>query len=324
MSGTLVNGNGTVNCAAAAVSATASPTASARAGTRVAGVVTYCVSSDPEDTLAIITTDSSETPTALTIAGSDSSGGAGIQADLKTFAAHGVFGTSAITAVTAQNTVAVTMVEGMKPELVAAQIDAVASDIFPAATKIGMLANAAIVATVAEAITRHQLRNVVLDTVMISKSGTRLLDRAAVDALVRALLPLATLITPNVPEAEALSGMRISGRADLPRVAERLARLGARAVLVKGGHLDGPAVDLLWLDGRAVELVANRLSSRHTHGTGCTLSAAIAAGLARGAGLEVAVRDAKAYVTRAIAAAPGLGHGHGPLQHFPPVGDGGL
>jgi hydroxymethylpyrimidine/phosphomethylpyrimidine kinase len=267
--------------------------------------------------LAIITVDSNETATALTIAGSDSGGGAGIQADLKTFAAHGVYGVCAITAVTAQNTLGVTMVDTMTPAMVTAQIDAVVTDLRPRATKIGMLANVAIVEAVAEALVRHGLPNVVLDTVMVAKSQARLLDDDAITAIVRRLLPLAAIVTPNVPEAEALTGLRISNVADLHRAAARLSELGARAVLAKGGHLEGPAIDVLWSDGKAVELTAERIDSRHTHGTGCTLSAAIAARLALGDNLEDAARRAKAYVTRAIAEAPGLGAGHGPLQHFP-------
>ena len=254
--------------------------------------------------------------TALTIAGSDSSGGAGIQADLKTFAAHGVFGMSAITAITAQNTLGVTRVDVIDPGMVTAQIDAVASDIGIHATKIGMLANAAIVSAVAAAIRRHALPHVVLDPVMIAKSGAKLLDDDAVRALATELFPLAGVITPNAPEAEALTGLRITGIADLRRAASRLVEMGARAALVKGGHLEGPAIDVLW-DGRtATELPAERLSTRHTHGTGCTLSSAIAARLALGDDLVSAARAAKAYVTRAILEAPQLGKGHGPLRHF--------
>jgi hydroxymethylpyrimidine/phosphomethylpyrimidine kinase len=252
---------------------------------------------------------------ALTIAGSDSSGGAGIQADLKTFAAHGVFGMSAITAITAQNTLGVTAVEALSPAIVSAQIDAVAVDIPPDAVKIGMLASAAIVDAVAAAIARHGPPNVVLDTVMIAKSRARLLDDEAIATLRDRLLPLALVVTPNVPEAEALTGLRITSTDDLAHAARRLVELGARAALVKGGHLDGPAIDVLW-DGSAVlELRADRIETRHTHGTGCTLSSAIAARLALGDDLVTACRSAKAYVTRAIAQAPGLGHGHGPLRH---------
>jgi len=255
--------------------------------------------------------------TALTIAGSDSSGGAGIQADLKTFAAHGVFGMSAITAVTAQNTRGVTGVEALSPTFVAAQIDAVASDIPPDATKIGMLANAGIVLAVAAAIERHHLPNVVLDTVMIAKSRAPLLEPSAVAALRDRLLPLADVVTPNIPEAEALTGLRITSLRDMHAAAIRLVELGARAALVKGGHLEGPAIDVLWDGAHAIELAAPRIDSRHTHGTGCTLSSAIAARLAQGDDLMDACQAAKRYVTEAIAQAPGLGQGHGPLQHFP-------
>jgi hydroxymethylpyrimidine/phosphomethylpyrimidine kinase len=256
-------------------------------------------------------------PTALTIAGSDSSGGAGIQADLKTFAAHGVFGMSAITAVTAQNTLGVTGVVALPADFVSAQIDAVASDIPPDAVKIGMLANAAIVEAVASAVARHQFPHVVLDTVMVAKSRASLLDADAVAALRDRLLPWAEVVTPNVPEAEALTGLTLTTAADLHRAAKCLVDMGARAALVKGGHLEGPAVDVLWDGRRSVELVADRIVSPHTHGTGCTLSSAIAARLALGDTLETACRAAKIYVTRAIAQAPGLGRGHGPLQHFP-------
>jgi len=255
--------------------------------------------------------------TALTIAGSDSSGGAGIQADLKTFAAHGVFGMSAITAVTAQNTLGVRGVVALPPDFVASQIDAVAEDIPPHATKIGMLANAGIVDAVAAALGRHRLPNVVLDTVMIAKSRARLLDEDAVAALRDRLLPLARVVTPNVPEAEALTGLTLASVADLRRAAIRLVDMGAQAAFVKGGHLDGPAIDVLCDGAQVIELAADRIDTRHTHGTGCTLSSAIAARLALGDDLASACRAAKAYVTRAIAQAPGLGHGHGPLQHFP-------
>jgi len=252
--------------------------------------------------------------TALTIAGSDSSGGAGIQADLRTFAAHGVFGMSAITAVTAQNTLGVTRVEVLPAEMVAAQIDAVVTDIPPDAIKIGMLATAEIVDQVATALRRHGLSaNIVLDTVMVAKGGSRLLDEDAIGALRDRLMPLALVITPNALEAEALTGLPIATVEDLRRAARTLVGLGARAAIVKGGHLEGPAVDVLWDGSEMVELTAERISTRHTHGTGCTFSAAIAANLALGADLVTAARRAKDYVTRAIASAPGLGHGHGPL-----------
>jgi hydroxymethylpyrimidine/phosphomethylpyrimidine kinase len=254
---------------------------------------------------------------ALTIAGSDSGGGAGIQADLKTFAAHGVFGTSAVTAVTAQNTLGVTLVEVLSPAMVAAQIDAVASDLRPAATKLGMLATADIVRTAADAIARHQLSNIVLDTVMVAKGGSRLISDDAVAAMREQLLPLADLVTPNVPEAETLTGLVIKSVEDMRGAARQIADLGAKAVLVKGGHLEGAATDVLWSGGRMIELTEPRVATRHTHGTGCTLSAAIAARLALGDALEDAVRAAKHYVTLAIRQAPALGKGHGPLQHFP-------
>ena len=255
--------------------------------------------------------------TALTIAGSDSGGGAGIQADLKTFAAHGVFGTTAITAVTAQNTLGVDRVLALPAEMVIAQIDAVIGDIGADATKIGMLANAAIAAAVAGALARYGLPHVVLDTVMVAKGGAPLLDAAAVDVIRTELLPLAAVVTANVPEAETLTGLTIRSVPDLREAATALIRLGARAVVVKGGHLDGPAVDILHDGLRLEELAAERIPTRHTHGTGCTFASAIAARLALGETLATAVAGAKAYVTRAIAQAPGLGRGHGPLQHSP-------
>jgi hydroxymethylpyrimidine/phosphomethylpyrimidine kinase len=253
--------------------------------------------------------------TALTIAGSDSSGGAGIQADLKTFAAHGVYGTTAITAVTAQNTLGVTRVFALPPDMVVAQIEAVVADIPPDATKIGMLADAAIATSVAEALARHHLRPVVLDTVMVAKGGAPLLDSQAVSVIRNRLLPLADVVTANVPEAEVLTGLRIGSLDEQRAAASALVHAGARAVIIKGGHLSGPAIDVLY-DGRAwTELRADRIETRHTHGTGCTFASAIAARLALGDTLADAARAAKAYVTKAIAEAPGLGRGHGPLRH---------
>lgn len=254
--------------------------------------------------------------TALTIAGSDSGGGAGIQADLKTFAAFGVFGTSAVTAITAQNTRGVTAAMALDPALVVAQIEAIASDFAVAATKIGMLANTDIIAAVADAITRLSLPNVVIDPVMVAKGGDHLLEASAVAALRERLIPLAAVLTPNVPEAEALTGIEITSTSGQREAAAHLVRLGARVVIVKGGHLPGRAIDI-WTDGtRTVELDADRIETPHTHGTGCTFSSAIAAGLALGDDLEAAARRAKAYVTGAIRHAPGLGSGHGPLHHF--------
>jgi hydroxymethylpyrimidine/phosphomethylpyrimidine kinase len=253
--------------------------------------------------------------TALTIAGSDSGGGAGLQADLKTFAAHGVYGLTAITAVTAQDTQRVASVLPLPPALVAEQIDLVVADFGPIATKIGMLATSAIVDAVAAAVERHRLRNVVLDTVMIAKGGASLLDDDAIEVMRARLLPLASVITPNIFEAERLTGRKIAGVADMREAARTLAAGGARAAVVKGGHLDGPAVDVFFDGETVVELSAERIATRHTHGTGCTFSSAIAARLALGDDLRAAVENAKAYVTRAIAHVPGLGHGHGPLGH---------
>jgi hydroxymethylpyrimidine/phosphomethylpyrimidine kinase len=254
--------------------------------------------------------------TALTIAGSDSGGGAGIQADLKTFSAHGVFGTSAITAITAQNTLGVSRVFLLPPDVVVAQIEAVVSDLPPDATKIGMLGNGAIARAVAASLARRRLPHVVLDTVMVAKGGASLLDGDAVAVIRGDLLRLADIVTANVPEAQVLTGLTITSIGDLRAAAAALVQQGARAVIVKGGHLAGPAVDIFHDGSRLEELRAERIETRHTHGTGCTFASAIAAGLALGEPLRDAVHGAKAYVTRAIAEAPGLGAGHGPLKHF--------
>ena len=256
-------------------------------------------------------------PIALTIAGSDSGGGAGIQADLKTFAAHGVYGTSALTAVTAQNTRGVTAVHVIPIAMVRAQIDAVATDLRPAAVKIGMLATADIIVEVSRALDAHGLRPVVLDPVMVAKGGSRLLDPDAVDAM-SMLLSRAAIVTPNLAEAEVMTGTEVRDRAAMERAARTLVESGAGAALVKGGHLDGGTVaDILWT-GRDLHVFESpRIDTAHTHGTGCTLSSAIAAQLALGRPIVEAVEAAIAYVRRAIASAPGLGHGHGPLNHFP-------
>ncbi|MEO8482354.1 MAG: bifunctional hydroxymethylpyrimidine kinase/phosphomethylpyrimidine kinase [Acidobacteriota bacterium] len=251
--------------------------------------------------------------TALTIAGSDSSGGAGIQADLRTFTAHGVHGTSAITAITAQNTLGVTAVLALPPELVVAQIDAVIADLGADAVKIGMLANAGIAAAVAQALARHRLSPVVLDPVMVAKGGASLLDDAAIGVLRSRLFPLATVVTANIPEAEALTGLRVTDVSSARRAAALMVEAGARAAIVKGGHLTGDAVDVLFDGITFTEFASPRIATRHTHGTGCTFASAIAAQLALGASLLDAVGSSKIYVTRAIEHAPGLGHGHGPL-----------
>lgn len=255
-------------------------------------------------------------PKAMTIAGSDSGGGAGIQADLKTFAALGVYGASTLTAITAQNTVAVTAVHELPVDLIAAQIDAVIADIGVDAVKTGMLSSAAIVETVAAELQRHNLTNLVVDPVMIAKSGDALLRPEAVNALRDRLLPLAAVVTPNLPEAETLTGLSLTTDADLRRAAEQIVGMGARAVVVKGGHRPGPAADLFYDGVRFQEFTAPRLDTRNTHGTGCTFAAALAAGLAQGKDLLAAVAQAKDYVTEAIRHAYPLGQGHGPLHHF--------
>jgi hydroxymethylpyrimidine/phosphomethylpyrimidine kinase len=264
--------------------------------------------------------DSSQTRTALTIAGSDSGGGAGIQADLKTFAAHGVYGTSAITAITAQNTVTVTDVLALPPAIVVAQIDAVMSDFDVRAAKIGMLASAAIASAVAEAVARHHLPHLVLDTVMVAKGGARLNDDGAVSVVRNRLLALADVVTANGPEAAALTGLTVTSVDEAHRAAERLVAMGARAAIVKGGHFAGPAVDVFYDGRQAIELREDRIDTPHTHGTGCTFAAAIAARLALGDELAEATAAAKRYVTAAIRHAPHLGRGHGPLGHVPAAG----
>lgn len=255
--------------------------------------------------------------TALTIAGSDSGGGAGIQADLKTFAAHGVYGTSAITAVTAQNTLGVTAWEPVSTVLVVAQIEAVADDLGADAVKTGMLANAAIVQAVADALTRLELPNVVVDPVMVAKGGDRLLETAAVQAMRTALLPLAHVVTPNIPEAEVLAGIEISSIEEMREAGRRILALGPRVVLVKGGHLEGTySIDVAVSAEGSEAFRADRVATPHTHGTGCTLASAIAASLALGLGDMESIARAKTYVTEAIRRAPGIGGGHGPLAHF--------
>jgi hydroxymethylpyrimidine/phosphomethylpyrimidine kinase len=254
--------------------------------------------------------------TALTIAGSDSGGGAGIQADLKTFSALGVFGMSALTAITAQNTLGVTAVFELPPEIVAAQIDAVVTDIGVDATKTGMIANAEIIRVVAQKVREHGISTFIVDPVMVATSGDRLLPESAVEALRTELLPLATVVTPNLPEAGVLIGREVTTLAEMRNAARAIVDLGARSALVKGGHLAGDAVDVFYDGDQFVELAARRIPTTSTHGTGCTLASAIAALLAKGESLEQAVRDAKAYVTAAIERAYPVGHGHGPVHHF--------
>ena len=253
---------------------------------------------------------------AMTIAGSDSGGGAGIQADLKTFAAHGVYGTSVLTAITAQNTQQVTAVQEVSPQVVLAQMKAVFTDIGADAVKTGMLSSLEIIQAVAEGLQRFSSAPLVVDPVMVAKSGDRLLRQDAVESLREMLLPLASVVTPNVPEAEALAEMRIESAADARRAAIRIWQQGPRAVVVKGGHLPGPVVDRLY-DGEVFqEFTAARVDTTNTHGTGCTFASAIAAGLAKGIDLAVAVESAKEYVTQGLRHSYGVGAGHGPLNHF--------
>jgi hydroxymethylpyrimidine/phosphomethylpyrimidine kinase len=255
--------------------------------------------------------------TALTIAGSDSSGGAGIQADLKTFAAFGVYGMSAVTAVTAQSTIGITAAMPLPADLVTAQIEAVAGDIPIHATKIGMLATAAIVEAVAAAIEELDLPMVVLDPALASTSGTRLLDDDGVQMLCAELLPRAFVVTPNLPEAEVLSGKRVASASDVREAARRIHDLGAVMVIVTGGHGRGDDIVDLLFDGRTfTELHTTRVETRNTHGTGCTFASAIAACLALGEGPPEAVVRAQRYVAGAIRNAPEIGRGHGPLDHF--------
>ena len=257
---------------------------------------------------------------ALTIAGSDSGGGAGIQADLKTFHQFGVFGTSVVCAVTAQNTRGVRAWEPLPATLVAAQIDALAEDLPPHAVKTGMLGTAALVETVADGLTRHRLPNYVLDPVMVASSGDRLLAQDAERLVARRLVPLASLVTPNLAEAQILVEEEVRTPDQMERAGRALVSQGAQVALVKGGHLEGnEVVDVLVSARGAHRFTHPRLDTTSTHGTGCTLSAAIAAGLALGRPLTAAVEDALDFVHRAIAAAPGLGRGHGPLNHFVPA-----
>jgi hydroxymethylpyrimidine/phosphomethylpyrimidine kinase len=253
---------------------------------------------------------------ALTIAGSDSGGGAGIQADLKTFSAFRVFGMSVVTAVTAQNSLGVQGVFNLPPEFVARQIDSVLSDFGADAIKIGMLSTAPIIEAVAARLPAHRHGPVVLDPVMIAKSGDPLLEPAARSALMKAMLPLADLVTPNLPEAAALANMTVDDERAMVEAARRIFGLGPRAVLVKGGHLADSATDVLW-DGRDLtRFPAPKLDSPNTHGTGCTYSSAIAAGLARGRALRDAIVEGKAFVTAAIREGFPAGHGVGALRHF--------
>lgn len=251
----------------------------------------------------------------LTIAGSDSSGGAGIQADIKTITVHKMYAMSVITSLTAQNTTGVYDIMDASPEFVERQIDCVFDDIFPDAVKIGMVSNAKIISVIADKLNQYKPKSIVIDPVMVSTSGSKLLSDGASSTLVKELLPLGTVITPNIPEAEILSGMRIENRDDMLKSAQKIAGMINTAVLVKAGHFENDATDLLFADGEAHWYPGERINNPNAHGTGCTLSSAIACGLAEGRTLEQSVKSAKDYLTGALKAGLNLGKGAGPLEH---------
>ena len=254
--------------------------------------------------------------TALTIAGSDSSGGAGIQADIKTMTANGVYAMSAVTALTAQNTTGVYGILESTPEFLASQLDCIFTDIFPDAVKTGMVSSTGLIEVIADKLKQYKAKNIVVDPVMVATSGSRLISQEAVDALKELLLPLATVLTPNLPEAEVLSGLTISGPADMEKAAQAIGETYGCAVLCKGGHDLNDANDLLWRDGTCKWFHGRRIDNPNTHGTGCTLSSAIASNLAKGYDLDTAVERAKAYLSGALAAMLDLGTGQGPMDHL--------
>lgn len=254
-------------------------------------------------------------PVALTLAGSDPSGGAGIQADLKTFHQRHVYGMAVITLLTVQNTQGIRQVDVLRPSQIVRQFEALLEDILPQAIKTGALGNAAVIRAVAVCVKKIKCPFVV-DPVMISKHGAPLLQKEAIRVFIKELLPRATLVTPNLPEAEALSGIRVYDEESMEKAAKRIAGMGAKAVLVKGGHLKGEALDLFYQNGRIKIFRASRVRTRHTHGTGCTYSAAITAELAKGKNLPGAISIAKRFITEAIRTAPGLGKGCGPVNHY--------
>lgn len=253
--------------------------------------------------------------TVLTIAGSDCSGGAGIQADIKTMTAQGVYGMSVITALTAQNTMGVSNIMDVPAEFVSEQLSCVLTDIFPDAVKIGMVSNAVIIETIAQKLLEFKVNNIVLDPVMVSTSGSNLLSKEAVESLLSKLIPLATVITPNILEAEVLSGVNIDAAEDMMFAAKEIAKRYKGAILIKGGHRINDANDLLYVDGKAIWFQGERIDNSNTHGTGCTLSSAIACGLAKGFSLEKSVADAKGYICGALRDGLNLGKGNGPLNH---------
>ena len=252
----------------------------------------------------------------LTIAGSDSSGGAGIQADIKTITAHGMYAMSAITALTAQNTVGVSAVLNADAEFVGAELDAIFEDIYPDSVKIGMVSESDIICVIADRLKKYGAKNIVLDPVMVSTSGCRLISEKAEKTLVERLMPIADIITPNIPEAEALTGDKIKNEDDMLSAAEKISALCSGAVLVKGGHLVNDATDLLYYGGKYKWFSSPRIDTKNTHGTGCTLSSAIACALADGKSLEESISAAKEYLTGALAAMLDLGKGSGPLNHM--------
>ena len=254
--------------------------------------------------------------TALTIAGSDSSGGAGIQADIKTMTANGVYAMSAVTALTAQNTTGVTDILNATPAFLGKELDAVFTDIFPDAVKIGMVSSAELITVIADKLRQYGARHIVVDPVMVATSGAKLLADDAIDTLKEQLLPLAEVLTPNIPEAEMLSGMRIASPADMEAAARHISEAYGCAVLCKGGHDLNDANDLLWRDGGGKWFNGRRIDNPNTHGTGCTLSSAIAANLAKGFDLDASVERAKAYISGALAAMLDLGAGRGPMNHL--------
>ena len=254
--------------------------------------------------------------TALTIAGSDSSGGAGIQADIKTMTANGVYAMSAVTALTAQNTTGVYGILESTPEFLANQLDCIFTDIFPDAVKTGMVSSTGLIEVIADKLKQYKAKNIVVDPVMVATSGSRLISQEAVDALKELLLPLATVLTPNIPEAEVLSGLTISGPADMEKAAQAIGETYGCAVLCKGGHDLNDANDLLWRNGTCKWFHGRRIDNPNTHGTGCTHSSAIASNLAKGCDLDTSVERSKVYLSGALAAMLDLGRGSGPLDHL--------
>jgi len=252
----------------------------------------------------------------LTIAGSDSSGGAGIQADIKTITVHKMYAMSAITALTAQNTTGVYGILEATPEFVGQQLDCIFTDIFPDAVKIGMVSNSAIIEVIAQKLVQYGAKNIVVDPVMVSTSGCKLISDEAMEALITKLLPLGTVITPNIPETEVLCGFAVKNEGDMVRAAEKIAARLSGAVLVKGGHLVSDAVDLLYENGAARWYRSERVNNPNTHGTGCTLSSAIACNLADGRTLDESIKNAKEYLTGALKAMLDLGKGAGPMDHM--------